>query len=159
MVTGLSTKKFARGSFGSIKDVVVRKRKHSIGLVLKEYSDKKVQSKQAKNDFVLLSFLKKKGYPVPPTIRLVEKDGLHFVVMTDLTKFGDKIIKYFSNKRVFPHTYVLSSIEKLVGLKRTVELKKNIELLIEKARKEHNVDVSDAFEIVVDSRKKVLDFF
>jgi predicted HAD superfamily phosphohydrolase len=144
----------AIGSSGYIKEIVVVKAGHKARLVIKKYIESEVQTKNAVKDFTMLSFLKKKGYPVPPTIRLIERKGKKFVVMTDLTKYGDQIAKYIPKNRGTIHTWFFENLVASIGKKNALEIRKQIEFLTNKAREEQNINISDAFEIVVDSKKR-----
>ncbi len=146
-------KYYAIGGNGYVQDITVKKGKHKAPLVLKVYENVNSQTMQASLDFKVLGVLKRKGYPVPPTFRLVERKGQKFVAMTDLTVFGDMIVKYLPKNNVM-HSWFMENLKISIGEKKANLVINNIQKLIEKAKFETGLDISDAFEIVVDTKKK-----
>ena len=52
------------------------------------YAKEYVSEDEAKKTVALFSQLRGEGFPVPPTVRYFERDGKHFVLMTDMTEGG-----------------------------------------------------------------------
>ena len=83
LVNGPRIKRLACGAHGNIFDLIAYKGSHKTKLVIKRYHSGN-QSATAKEEFKILTSLRAKGYPTPPTFRLVRINGKYYIAMTDL---------------------------------------------------------------------------
>ena len=96
LVNGPRIKRLACGAHGNIFDLIAYKGNHKTKLVIKRYHSGN-QIATAKKEFKILTSLRAKGYPTPPTFRLVRINGKYYIAMTDLTTIGDTLAKRFSD--------------------------------------------------------------
>jgi hypothetical protein len=159
---------------------------HYLGLVVKRYESHAKQSEYASEDSARFEKLRAGNFPVvgtknlvglPPTSRLVEVKGVKYVAVTDLSKFGDVQLKY-SLRRSGKHCpvtildasgkgrYILDVdfVDSFIGKDKREFLEQRMQELTLRASKEHNMDISDSWELVIDSKNRtaraiILDVF
>ena len=142
----------AAGRHGRAFDLLVRKGTQERRLVVKKYRLEMypklaTQSSIAAKEFRLFQKLKKKGYHVPPTIRLVKIGGKKYVAITDLTKIGKLL------------TSAPQLAEGLIGSREIEKVGGIFARETERAKKEFGIDIIDSWEFVVDTKKgKILPF-
>lgn len=142
------------GSHGKVYNLYVFKGKHKIGLVVKEYHSfflknfpsGSTQSSIAMEEFKIFQNLRKKGYHVLPTTRLVEVNGQKYVAVTNLRKPGNIL------------TDSRYRIGKLAGEKALEKVDKYVEEETKKALEE-GIDILDAWEYVYDRKTRKVKAF
>jgi hypothetical protein len=141
----------AEGAHGSAYDLVTIKGKHKVKLVVKKYHEgfRFKQSKMAIKEFAIFNRLRKKGYPIPPTTRLVWVDDKAYVAITDLKKFGDVQIA----KPIY------EELVHFVGEEKAHKAVDEMDRLTEKAIHEENINLHDAWEAVIDTKKSIVRLF
>ena len=140
----------ANGLHGAAYDILVFKDNHSRNLVIKKLHKRFNQTATARKEFKLFHRLKEKGYPVPPTVRLVNIRGKEYVALTDLTKFGDLLLKSPS----------INDLERFLGAKKSKVLMDKMTALSEKAITQGLAkSLFDSWEVVVDTKKKTAHTF
>ncbi len=144
----------ASGSHGTAYNLHVFKGKRKIKLVVKEYhksfladfSAGSTQSSIAIKEFEIFQKLRRKGYRVPPTTRLVEVNDQKYVALTDLRKIGNVL------------TDSRYRIGKLAGEKALEKVDKYVEKENKKALEE-GIDLIDAWEYVYNRKTKKVKVF
>lgn len=154
----------ATGAHGKAYDLTIYRGPHKVKLVIKKYysvvynrffrhkAAKRFQSMIAEKEFGIMQRLKRKGYHVPPTARLVEVNGEKFLALTDLRKFGN-----VQTKNV---TKVMMLVETgKIGKESFKEAQKTIAEETERAKQDENIDLQDSWEFVIDTKKKTVRAF
>lgn len=145
----------AKGTSTFVKNIEIEKNGKKVKLVSKEYfhiTDNKMHSKQAKKEFAIFELLKKRGFKVPPTIRLVKRNGKLILVQTDLTKFGDIIQKaHYKKSAHFEKFY--NELSQKIGKPQARELIDYISSENRRARK-MGLELMDSWEVVINSKTK-----
>lgn len=138
------TREAAFGSHGWAYNLTVYKGKHKQALVVKQYRNAtpECQTRKATDEFKIFQRLKRKGYHVPPTIRLVEIEGRKYLALTDLTKFG-KVLTKWENR-----------MESYAGRKAMEEAEAYVTEENARALKEERLKLGDSWEYVLDSKTK-----
>ncbi len=147
----------AAGRHGRAYNFIVCKGNKKIRLVVKRYNLKEfcgeTQSSIAEREFKMFQNLRAKGYPVPPTIRVVEINGEKHLALTDLRKFGDLQTMNKNNVFVF---------FKKRGLERSQEIKSAldyVDVMTKRASEEDGIDITESWEYVIDTKKNTLMVF
>lgn len=146
----------AKGRHGWAFDLFVFKGKQAIQLVVKKYKLQnfpkgETQSSIAEKEFGVFQKLRKQGFHVPPTIRLIEIKGKKYVAITDLTRFGDvrtKVLE-FAEKYAERSGFAKEAAEKV---------RQYVELETAEAKKS-GLDINDAWEFVIDTKGKKITAF
>ena len=141
-----SGKELASGAHGMAFELAVYKGEHKTGLVIKKYHVPQGPN-IARREFNAFVQLKAKGYPVPPTIRLVKIGGREYVALTNLSKFGDV------------QTKNLAQVKEALGARTTEEIQQYLKAQAAKAAAEEKIDLSDSWEFIINTRKKTVRAF
>jgi len=141
------------GVHGKAFDFLLQKGNHSARLVMKKYYRSLDQTHEAQQDFTAMKALKKLGLSVPPTVRLVEHSGEKYILMTDLTKFGDLQLKY--GDQVLHARGIIPEIdlELAIGTKKANEIYDQLQRENAIAAK-HGIQIGDGWEIIVNTKTK-----
>ncbi|MBN2067625.1 MAG: hypothetical protein JW744_04110 [Candidatus Diapherotrites archaeon] len=141
----------AMGMHGEAYDLYVFRGKDVKKLVVKKYRlgsfpIGKTQSSIAGKEYDVFQILKKKGFHVPPEIRMVEIKGEKYVALTDLAKFG--------SVRAGAFAWAKTIAEKF-GIKKQAieEVREYVERETGEAKK-LGFDLNDAWEFLIDTKGK-----
>ena len=138
---------FARGKTAMAYTLEVFKGKHKAPLVIKKYNNSSMQSEHAESEFYAFKRLRSKGFPVPPTARLVESKGVKYVALTDLSRFGDIQTKH------------LTDVGDILGEKEFLRLNKMTLEMTMRARRDAGIELADSWEYVIDTKKRTVRAF